>query len=303
MSFEKLTILLSTYNGSRFLRQQLDSLYAQTYPNITILVRDDASMDNTREVLSAEQAKGRIQQVESDCNLGVTASFFELLQVTAKTDTGYLAFCDQDDIWFPDKVERAVSALSLYSESPALYCSRLAIVDEELSELSLSTIPQKTGFGNALVENIAVGCTMVLNRAAIDILCQKRLPDEVYIHDWWCYLVISCFGRIIYDDEPSIQYRQHHNNAIGAASSFAGELQRKAKRFVNGRRWISEQVDTFNELFGDQLPPKQRELIELFIKGKSSLWHRVLLACSNKIWRQKFIDNVILRIVILFNRI
>jgi len=299
----QVTVLMSTYNGSQFLQQQLNSLYEQTYPHIKILVRDDGSSDATNTILAHEQARGAIAQLEAGANLGATASFFTLLRHAAQTQTAYVAFCDQDDVWQTNKIERAVSLLAEVSDCPALYCSRLDIVNEQLEMLELSVKPTKIGFGNALVENIAVGCTMVLNRKAIDLLCQQTLPNHVYVHDWWCYLVISCFGNVIFDDNPLIKYRQHGGNVIGAATNHIGVLKRKLARLFNARLWISEQAVTFLELFADRLPPAERELLTLLIKAKSSCWCRVRLALSTAIWRQKSIDNFILRLVILMNRI
>lgn len=296
------TILVSTYNGGQFLLAQLNSLYQQTYQNINILVRDDGSQDNTLAVLKAEQAQGKLQLLASENNLGVIGSFFTLLEAAAKTDTAYIAFCDQDDVWLPEKIERAVSTLSA-TEQAALYCSRLSIVDETLKPLQLSLIPRKIGFGNALVENIAVGCTIVLNRAAIDLLCCTRLPKEVYMHDWWCCLVLSALGQVMYDPEPSILYRQHGNNAVGAASSIWGVWRRKFARLFNKRLWISEQALVMHDLFASDLAHEQLAVLELLLKAKSSCWSRLRLALSKEVWRQKTVDNVILRLVILLNRI
>ncbi len=303
MTSDMVTVLMSTYNGGAFLQQQLNSLYAQTYPNVKILVRDDGSSDSTRDLLTAECLTGAIEQLEDHHNLGATGSFFTLLRYAAHTKTAYVAFCDQDDVWQADKIERAVSMLSAMSDRPALYCSRLEIVDEQLHTLNLSVIPRKIGFGNALVENIAVGCTMVLNRKALDLLCQQELPNTVYVHDWWCYLVISCFGEVIFDDQALIKYRQHGGNAIGAATNYVGVLKRKFARLVNNRLWISEQSVIFLQLFADRLPFAQRELVELLVKAKSSVWCRIRLALSTAVWRQKGMDNFILRLVILMNRI
>jgi glycosyltransferase involved in cell wall biosynthesis len=304
MTADKVTVLLSTYNGEQFLLQQLASLYAQTYPNIKILVRDDGSQDNTPALLADEQARGAIELLsDSQGNLGATGSFFCLLQTAAQMNTTYVAFCDQDDVWQANKIERAVSLLADLTDRPALYCSRLSVVDEDLKQLYLTLIPDKIGFGNALVENIAVGCTMVLNRKAIDLLCSRRLPHEVYIHDWWCYLVIACFGDVVFDNMALIQYRQHGGNIIGATASYWAALKRKFGRLVSGRLWISEEAVVLHSLFGDTMPNEQRALLELLLKSKSSFWYRSHLALSNKVWRQKFIDNVILRFVILLNRI
>ncbi|CAG1769601.1 rhamnosyltransferase [uncultured bacterium] len=298
----KVTVLMSTYNGGQFLPAQLNSLYTQTHKNLKILVRDDGSQDNTLSILKAEQAQNKIELLESQGNLGATGSFFTLLQAAANTDTDYVAFCDQDDIWEQDKIKRAVSLLKDI-EKPALYCSRLSVVNEELNFLHHSLQPRKIGFGNALVENIAVGCTMVLNRQAMDLLCQKRLPHEVSIHDWWCYLVISALGTVIFDNEAFIKYRQHSNNVIGIASNWCAVLRRKFARLLSDRLWISEQAWVLHELFAEELADNQRALLELLLKAKASFWYRVRLALSANVWRQKFIDNIILRLVILLNRI
>ncbi|MDD1606217.1 MAG: glycosyltransferase family 2 protein [Methylococcaceae bacterium] len=303
MTSEMVTVLMSTYNGGSFLQQQLNSLYAQTYPNVKILVRDDGSTDTTRDLLTAECLTGAIEQLEDHNNLGATGSFFTLLRHAAQTKTAYVAFCDQDDVWQANKIEQAVSMLASVSDRPALYCSRLEIVDEQLHTLNLSISPRKIGFGNALVENIAVGCTMVLNRKAIELLCQQALPNTVYVHDWWCYLVISCFGEVVFDDHALIKYRQHGGNVIGAATNSLGVLKRKFARLFNNRLWISEQAVIFLQLFADRLPFAQRELVELLVKSKSSVWCRIRLALSTAVWRQKGMDNFILRLVILMNRI
>lgn len=301
-SFRDITVLLSTYNGCRYLNSQIESLVHQTYPNLDILVRDDGSTDSTLEFLKTEQANAKLDILGNHNNLGVTGSFFELLRHAALIDTEYVAFCDQDDIWLPTKIEAAISALSSFPDTPSLYCCRQEFVDEHLNHLGFSSIPRKIGFGNALFENIAVGCTMVLNRRAVDLLCQQRLPNEVYVHDWWCYLVLSCFGKIIFDDQPLIKYRQHSGNAIGASSSYLGVLKRKLDRLFNGKLWISEQANVFHTLFADRLSPNDRALVELLLKAKYSFWHRLVLTFSKDIWRQKFLDNFILRLVILLNR-
>jgi glycosyltransferase involved in cell wall biosynthesis len=295
-------ILMSTYNGYGFVEQQLNSLYLQTHSNIKIFIRDDGSVDDTQKILRQEYARGSINLFEEGNNLGVTGSFFELLNFVINTDCQYVAFSDQDDVWLKNKVEQAILKLSNFSDCPALYCSSLEFVDENLNSLGFSNTPRKIGFGNALFENIAVGCSIVLNRKAIDLLCQQRLPNEVYVHDWWCYLVLSCFGKVIFDDQALIKYRQHSGNVIGASTNSLGIFKRKISRILNGRLWISEQAKVFYDLFDEKLSPDDRELVELLLKAKSSFWHRLLLATSKDIWRQKFLDNLILRIVILMNR-
>lgn len=300
----KVTVLLSTYNGSKFLLQQLNSLYEQTYPNIRILVRDDGSSDSTRSILDNEQLCGRIDILSGHKNLGPALSFFELLHNAALTETEYVAFCDQDDVWHPHKIEHAVSALLVVADCrPALFCSRLEIVDEQLNHIGFTATPRKVGFGNALVENIATGCTMVLNREALELIF-KHLPSKVLMHDWWCYLVLSCFGEIVFDSNANIKYRQHGNNTIGATVSMFEELKRKLHRFIySGRGLLWLQASVFLDMFENCIPLSQRLILNKFIAAKSSLWCRVRLILSREIWRQKWFDNLILRFIIFINRI
>lgn len=295
------TVLMSTYNGSQYLQEQLNSIYEQTHANVNILVRDDGSTDQTYTLLVGEQQRGKLELFETSNNLGATGSFFALLHHAAQSNTEFVAFCDQDDVWQAEKTKRAVSLLASLADRPALYCCRLDIVDEHLRSLELSTIPKKIGFGNALVENVSVGCTVVLNRKALDLLCMQTLPN-VYAHDWWCYLVISCFGEVIFDDCAPIKYRQHGGNAIGAATNPRAALKRKINRLLDGPPWISEQAAAFLALFADRLTFAQRKLVEDICKSKTSWQHRVILALSPAIWRNNWLENLILRLVILLNR-
>jgi glycosyltransferase involved in cell wall biosynthesis len=300
----RVTVLLSTYNGSKFLQQQLNSLYEQTYPNIRILVRDDGSSDSTRNILENEQSSGRIDILMGHKNLGPAMSFFELLHNAALTETEYVAFCDQDDVWLPHKIERAVSALLVVADNrPALFCSRLEVVDEQLNHIGFTDTPRKVGFGNALVENIATGCTIVLNREAVELVC-NHLPSKVLMHDWWCYVVLSCFGEVIFDNNAYIKYRQHGNNTIGVTVNMFDELKGKLHRFIySGGGLLFLQASVFLNIFENFIPSSQRIILNKFIEAKSSSWCRVQLILSKEIWRQKWFDNLILRFIILINRI
>lgn len=299
------TVLLSTYNGSRFLQEQLNSLYEQTYSNIRILVRDDGSVDSTRSILGNEHSAGRIDILEGHNNLGPTRSFFELLRSAASTGTEYAAFCDQDDVWHPEKIAHAVSALNKVTEGiPAMFCSRAEIVDEHLKHIGYTELPGEIGFGNALVENAATGCTIVLNRKAIELVIE-HLPAKVLMHDWWCYLVLACFGEIIFSACPDIRYRQHGSNTVGIASNMLYRLGRKLRRFFgggDGRLWMSERAVSLLNTFGDSIPPSRRAVLNKLVGAKSSLRCRLQLALSGDIWRKNWLDDLALRILILINR-
>ena len=213
-------VLLSTFNGARFVAAQLDSFVAQAHPNWRILWRDDGSTDTTRDVVERFAAlSGRLHRVCDDgTRAGVTASFLTLLR---QVDRGeHAAFADQDDVWLPDKLTRALHALAPFGNRPALYCARQLLVDEDLNRLGLSApLDGPTAFPAALTQNIATGCTTVLNPAAVRLVAQSTAPPCT-LHDWWSYLVVTAAGgAVVWDDAPVVLYRQHGGNVVGAPSS------------------------------------------------------------------------------------
>jgi hypothetical protein len=240
----------------------------------------------------------------SDGHLGTAQSFLRLLD-GAGNGFDYYAFGDQDDIWLPEKISHAVSKLQPVSKNiPALYCSRLELVDEDLNYLQLSRIPQCIGFGNAIVENIASGCTVVINKSARELILSHH-PLKCLVHDWWCYLSVSCFGQIIFDDRSGIKYRLHGSNTIGVATTFIEDVSRRVLSFFSSDKGLfrfSNQVKAFIDAFGDSIPESQRSILYLIISSKSSFKDRVRLAISGYIWRQRKIDDLIMRILILINR-
>jgi glycosyltransferase involved in cell wall biosynthesis len=299
----QVNVLLSTFNGEAYLHEQLQSLYQQTYPNIKIIVRDDGSSDSTVSLLKKEAAKEKLLLIPSLSNIGPAASFFDLLR--QPFDASFFAFCDQDDIWVPQKIELAVNAIGQFPEGvPVMYFSRLKYVDSTNKLIKLSPLPKKIGFGNALVENIATGCTIVINKAAKELI-EKDIPKQCLMHDSWCYLLISCMGKVIYDPSPTIHYRQHASNAIGASTSVIDTMKRRFKRLKLFNRKVfrfSDQAENFLKLYDNLVPQKEKSLLLRFVNARQSWIKRVMLAFSQCIWRQSIIDNIILRVLILFNR-
>lgn len=300
----RVNILLSTYNGAKYLQPQLDSLYQQTYINCSIFVRDDGSSDDTLDILKEAQSKGSLHILPSNENLGPANSFFALLK-ESPADCGFFAFCDQDDIWMQDKIHNAVTALKQFSDdTPVMYFSRVTYVDANNKYIKLSPLPKCVGLGNALVENVAIGCTVVINKPARDLITQK-IPKTCLMHDSWCYLLMSCLGNVIYDPMLSINYRQHASNTIGASTSILQTIIRRFKRFKIGKHGVfrySNQSELLLELYGNLIGENKKELIVQFVNAKQSFHKRLILALSPKIWRQNFIDNLILRALIIFNR-
>ena len=301
---EQVRILLTTHNGLGFLREQLQSIDAQTWPEIRVTVRDDGSTDETNELLEKWALGKPHVRLLRGSRLGVTKNFLTLL-AHADGDSDYFAFSDQDDVWLPDKMERAVLCLrGCDQDRPAMYCARLEYVDENLNHLGYTNVPKRVGFANAVVENVATGCTMVLNRSARELVCEK-LPEKALIHDWWCYLVVSAFGRVIYDERTSIRYRQHANNVTGGTPSPLELFGRRFRRFLShekGRPLVSDQAAEFKRCFGDRLSVHDRETLERFLCVRGGLKERIFYNAAMDVWRQSWVDTMILRAMILVGR-
>ena len=223
-------VLLSTWNGAGFIGPQLDSIAAQAEATWQLFWRDDGSDDDTAGrvrrfaagVTGPDGLVPRCTEVSEPAGrLGVTQSFLLLLRtaVAAAPITRCFSFADQDDVWLPDKLARGAGALEAAGSQPALYCARQLLVDAELNRQSLSLpVRRQPGFPAALTQNIATGCTVMLNRAAAELVCRSA-PPPLTIHDWWCYLLVSAAGGVVlFDDQPAVLYRQHAGNAVGAPS-------------------------------------------------------------------------------------
>lgn len=301
---KKVCVLLSTYNGEAYLSAQLESILQQSYPAVSLYIRDDGSSDRTRYLLEQYAAAHSNIKLFFGKNIGAAQSYFWLL-ANADKDADYIALSDQDDVWHCDKLQRAVSWLEREEAScPLLYFSRFEIVDADLRHLALSPLATRLGFANALVQNQATGCTMVLNQAA-RMLLLSALPTRTIMHDWWIYLVLSAFGKLLYDATPTLKYRQHAHNTIGASASTVEKLQRHWKSFLRGSSRIfrlSQQAREFERCFGARLQEPERQLLQRFLQSKQNWAHRLRYLFTGEARRASWLDNVILKTVIALNR-
>jgi hypothetical protein len=219
VSGQRVTILLSTYNGERYLAEQLASLKAQSYDNWRLLWRDDGSADTTVAMMRAfsdEMGSQRCAELQdSGPHYGAAHSFLALLRAAAAEP--FIAFADQDDVWLPDKLRNAVAKLGGAGADPVLYCARQFLVNHALRNHRLSVAHQPAGFPACLTQNIANGNTVVMNAAAAALVVSVAAPVAT-VHDWWSYIVVSAFGgKVIFDPEPQVLYRLHKHNMIGRA--------------------------------------------------------------------------------------
>lgn len=301
----KAQVLLSTFNGESYLPALLESLAAQDYPELEILVRDDGSKDATCAMLIKHARSNARYCVVRDEHLGFVKSFFTLVK-HASDAAEYYAFCDQDDVWQPNKVTRAVAQLAAGPpDVPALYCSRQDFVDAELRPLGSSPLPSKAlAFRNALVECPTVGCTIVFNRALRQLFLH-RIPERAMSHDMWMFLLASAFGRVVFDSESRILYRQHAGNTVGVTLGAWQTWKIKVTRFLaDGRLHLFvNQAEEFRQIYGALLPAEHRLVLDRLLDSRKSLWRRLSYAATCDVYRQTTMDNYILKARIACNLI
>lgn len=291
-------VIMSTYNGERYLREQLDSLICQSVP-VDLYVRDDGSNDETLRILEEYQRENNHIILIEGSNLGCTASFLDALHNVPDYYT-YYAFCDQDDVWHSDKIERALLKLESFDDQsvPLLYASEYNYCSEDMKFQSRSHLNKNgVSFSKCLFENICSGNTMVFNLAARQLMLRGDVPS-VYCHDWWASLSVSCFGTILFDDEPSLDYRRTGNNVSPSGSKGLALLLFRIKTFIQkGQlRDIRLQLDSFWRVFAEEMEPEKRRLLERVTFGSP-----IARALTPSRFRQKGLDELVVRCLLMFN--
>ncbi len=266
------TVLLALHNGGRYLRAQLDSLSAQTLRPLRVIARDDGSTDDSREIFArwAAETPGIDAVLIAGPRIGAAAGF-DALVGAAPADGGLVAMSDQDDVWLPGKLSRAAAALAGMDGVPALYGAATWVCDETLDRRRPAHRPRaRLGLSHALVQNFAGGNTMVMNAAALALAqAALRRGARFPVHDWGLYqLVAAAGGRILYDPEPVVLYRQHGRNAIGANLG-ARAAWRRARAMLGGRygEWNRANLAALAAA-GDLLTPEAREAVIAFAEAR-----------------------------------
>ncbi len=297
-------IILATYNGEKYLPQQLESLGAQSHRPDFLVLRDDGSSDRSVSLVSDwALAEGIPLQKIGGVRLGPCRSFLQALSEANTADIFF--FCDQDDFWLPDKIFRAVAALPYgRSAEPVLYATRLSVVDDELRPLRLSSLPINLDFSSACCESVLTGCTMAFN-AAFKSHLVRSTPKEAAMHDWWCYLLATGLdgARLLYDPTPSVLYRQHNQNVLGAGPVGVGALVQRARRFLSSHANMrSRQLREFQYLNAPVLSPQASSLLELVLSGQYGFLAGMRAAFVAPIRRQTPLQNLTTRFSLFFNR-
>jgi glycosyltransferase involved in cell wall biosynthesis len=302
------TILLCTFNGECFLPGQLASLQKQTFKNWRLIASDDGSSDRTKSLLHAFQKSfepGRVEIIDGP-RRGAPANFL-FLACAEKLVSDFYAFCDQDDIWEPDKLARAVDLLEKVGpDIPALYGSRTRLIDENDNEIGFSPMfHRRPDFQCALVQSIAGGNTMVFNEKARELLAFCGADLNVPSHDWWLYQVTSASGgEVHYDAYPSVRYRQHPANVIGSNAGWNAQMHR-LWMLGHGRlrRWEDLNVTALARL-RPRMSSENRRVFDLFcIARRQPLFKRTRIFLQTGVHRQTFLGNLGLAAAVVLNKI
>lgn len=218
---EKVDVLLATYNGEKYLKEQIDSILGQTHSDFRLLISDDGSTDDTRKILEEYKNKdSRIQVFFQESNLGVVKNFEFLLK---KVESKYYMFSDQDDIWKAEKIEKSLNKIE--NDNCDLVYSDLEVVDEKLNVTYESywklkgiynKIKKYNNFESLYLNNFVTGCTIISKKELIDTYLPLPNTSKYVLHDYWISLILSQNGKIDYIEEPLIKYRQHKNNKVGS---------------------------------------------------------------------------------------
>ncbi len=301
-------ILLATYNGEKYLQEQLQSIAKQTHRRWTLTVSDDGSKDRTVDIVRqfSDIVQQPVRLLQGPKTGSPTHNFFNLIQqASIDNNQDLYAFCDQDDIWLEKKLECAVKWHNQLEHTPArLYCGATQYVDKNLKIIGLSPkIKRSPSFSNALVQNIASGNTMIMSHAVI--MAQRKVkPNHSIWHDWTTYLVTTALGGVVfYDEIPFLLYRQHENNVIGSNHGLMANMKR-LKPLLQGRfkQWNDANMAAFLDL--EELPTKSAvEIHNKFkcLRAMQNPWQKFHLWKNTDIRRQSRISNFMLGMSLLFD--
>lgn len=296
------TVLMSTYNGEKYLKEQIDSVLSQNKVKVYLLVRDDGSSDSTVDILSEYQRKGEIDIIRGE-NVGWRKSFMELVYLAPKSE--YYAFCDQDDIWLPDKLSVAIGALEKEenNDRPLLYGSNLYYYKngEKSDKLKLNTNFTKQ---SSLIRTLTCGCTLVFNHSLYTLLRNNK-PNYIEAHDSWVFLTALYLGKVVFDPNAYILYRQHGNNQIGAKRTIIERLKRGKSTIKNIGREQSKRkaAEEFLRVFYHYLGDEDKRCILKFANYNRGLKYKFMLLCDNRYTTGEIISDIFLKFKILTNTI
>lgn len=284
-------VLMALFQGERFVSPQLQSIADQSHANWRLIIGDDGSDDKGPQRVRdfASRHPGRVS-MQKGPGRGAAANFLTLLESVRPGE--FAAFADQDDVWHREKLSRAVEELGRHpANRPAIYCGRVAICSEDLRPLGASRLPRRPpSFRHALVQNLVQGNTLVMNPAAVALVRRaNRCAGPVVMHDWWVYLLITgAGGTVVFDPRPSLFYRQHGQNVIGARTGLDDRGASLLRMLRGGhRRWSLQNLAALSRCADLLLPQNRQVLFDFETLVCGSLLQRMRALHRGGFYRQR----------------
>jgi glycosyltransferase involved in cell wall biosynthesis len=297
-----ISVAVATYNGSAFLREQLDSIYSQTYKNLEVVVCDDKSTDNTAAILDEYSKLYALKYHVNDKNLRVVKNFERAINLCSGE---YVALCDQDDVWLPDKIEKSLAMMRRLEEQfgkniPLLVFTDLKVVDEQLRVRHpsfwqlMKHNPDHHTLNRLLVGHLVTGCTILANKNLVKMVAE--IPPNAFMHDMWLAWTAAYFGKIAYIREPTVLYRQHHNNVVGATHRTWGKFFENVVRKIKVLDFRTlgpeiQQAEIFVQHYKDKLDlqPGNKQIITDFLSCKqANFLYRKYMLVKHGYWGNTF---------------
>lgn len=282
MSPPSIDVLLASYNGEKYLNEQIASVLNQTHSHLRLLIRDDGSQDSTPEIIKkwAELHPSKVYAIHSDEKKGAKGNFSALMK---HVESPYVMFCDQDDIWMKDKAAKSLALIHRLEQidgplTPCLVHTDLKVVNQDLTPIAESfwnfahLRPCKSArFSRMLMQNVVTGCTAMMNRSLLNLV--QEIPNSALMHDWWIALAASAFGHIGALPEPTVLYRQHPQNVLGAQKFGTWKHIKKALEGLRGEKNpLLNQAKAFHDRYRDRLDPKKLDILNAYLSLSESSW-------------------------------
>lgn len=304
----RVDVIMATYNGEKYVSEQIHSVLRNTDCSVYVHVFDDGSTDQTLPLLETlkKDYPGHILVYQNETNLGVTRNFLTGISkvMSQNHEAQYFMLCDQDDIWHTDKIRKTLKRMRQMekrygAERPLLVFTDATLVNESLETIHTSFFKSqhlttsKTGLAHILMENKCIGCTIMINRGFE--LYLRKTPKEARYHDWWLALIAATFGNISYVNCATLLYRQHGNNVVGGMdyTSYIKNRMKMVKCQKESLRMNQKQAIEFYDMFDEAITMHKRMIIEEFIElFDSNFILRRLKAISGGYLKSGLIRNI-----------
>lgn len=301
-------ILMATYNGEKFIEKQLDSIINQTYKKWNLFIHDDGSTDNTKEILKKykNEYPDKINIIEDGKRFkSPKKNFFYLAKIAKKERFDYILFCDQDDIWKDNKIEVLLKSVEKENKDiPIVIHSDSRLIDSRDNELSSSfdysanLNKSRNDFFSIAIWNVAQGCSMLINRKCLDYIDIDL--EMIEMHDWWFCIIAAMFGKILYEREPLLDYRQHGNNCVGGKdqkriidvigiNKFI-EYKNKTKKSYNK---VYKQLISLKKYYNIMNENTKKQLEDLIKIMEGNICKRILFCIREKMISKKGIKTCV----------